>query len=289
MSLKSAKIARHKAIREAGRELKDGLLKEAQDNGELPGMENMAVRAIFRTYKQEKKERKKAKATAAKEAKAARVAAHKQANLERSAAAKAKKQKGAGRADENEAADDGAVGETKLRRKEKLTPDEKRERKLVAQAGNEGITVEELRVIVEEKRRIKDEQTPAERAEAKLAKQAAKKGITLEEHRANIEEKKHIKAEQRAEKIKERHTPKAKRLTDELRTQNTHDLHVRATPLTDEQRAEYEPRAKEKGMTVEAYHARRLEKKAEKKNGARLAPQATQKLTKSLISGKVVK
>ncbi|KAF2812830.1 uncharacterized protein BDZ99DRAFT_243363 [Mytilinidion resinicola] len=59
LSNKKAKIVDEKAIREAKRELKFRLIREAQGRGELPGMEHLTPEKVLKRHKEESKAAKK--------------------------------------------------------------------------------------------------------------------------------------------------------------------------------------------------------------------------------------
>ncbi|KAF2493948.1 hypothetical protein BU16DRAFT_562905 [Lophium mytilinum] len=158
LSAKKSNIVREKAMREAKRELTNRLVREAQERGELPGMEHLSPEKVLEKCKKESKATKKAQ----------------------------------------------------------------------------------------------KEESSRKKEEAKAAKKA---------------QKQEAKAEKSSKKVrKERNTTE-----EEKRVSSPTE---KAKPLTDEQRKAYAARAKEKGTTLDAYHARRVEKKAERKKKYQISRKA---------------
>ncbi|TKA58956.1 hypothetical protein B0A49_11901 [Cryomyces minteri] len=251
LSYKAEKYARERLKREAKRAEKARLL--ALQTGEPMPTELTA-------------EERKAKHKAAK---AERKAARKEANA-------ARQKKGAAKLAAKIARREAKMQRKAVKRQEKAEFAERLRAEKKAQEPSEPISDEvmdtapdEIKFGMTKKGRVKKVPgighvdrypTKAEKRATKNAAQALRRGITVEELLAEQQKEREQKEVEAPPKADERRAAKA---TDEHQdTENAAPATATSRPLSEEKRVKYAARAAEKGMTIEAYIARREAKKA---------------------------
>ncbi|TKA75063.1 hypothetical protein B0A49_05758 [Cryomyces minteri] len=251
LSYKAEKYARERLKREAKRAEKARLL--ALETGEPMPTELTT---------EERKSKHKA-------AKAERKAARKEANA-------ARQKKGAAKLAAKIARREAKLQRKAVKRQEKAEFAERLRAEKKAQEPSEPISDEvmdtapdEIKFGMTKKGRVKKVPgvghvdrypTKAEKRATKNAAQALRRGITVEELLAEQQKEREQKEVEAPQKANERRAAKA---TDEHQdSENAAPATTTSRPLSEEKRVKYAARAAEKGMTIEAYIARREAKKA---------------------------
>ncbi|OCK84548.1 hypothetical protein K432DRAFT_288745 [Lepidopterella palustris CBS 459.81] len=231
LTYKAAKYAREKAMRTAKRELKARLIAEAQARGELPNSDNLSPEELLEKHEKAEKAKSKDQGSEKQAMKTARMEEKERAKQERREAKKARQLLKS----ENRRKTAEAHMEARRQKEERL-------KSMQDFASNPDEIKFGVEVTGQKLKKVPGygymEKYPSakEKKERKQAAQAEELGISVEELKVKLD---------------------AERKTKEL-------LSVQK-PLTAEEKEKYAARAAEKGMTIEAYVARRIEKKEEKK------------------------